>query len=475
MITAPGPTAQETSAQQGRNPSSIFIGLLIGAPARWVRRGISPAPRPSRSHRAGPATGPAKLPEAVEASPITPAGQAGGPVEKPQFDFYKILPQGESGAAPVPSKPQADAARRRLPTGCIFRRALSRIRPKRTTSRPSWLWMGIEASVARATERPRNRSWGSCRTLFLRRSPHSSACVAKWPPQESKRASFSSRPNPEPGPTRKRVKKAWHLNVLTESMTGFRSPGELGAQGPIPCHRGNRSVFRKTGVSNGSSPSMLKQMAAVVGVAAMAARSAPNSHLRVEPAAADGRRRQDRSARVLPLCAHTVVTSDPAVREMGRGPAEGRRVKRVPAIWGNAQLKSWRFLAYTLEVTGGAACAAHSKVFTALQSDGAAQYRGMVYRAWIANGGDEKRLHETHKSFASSRWSSAPTRSPVPTRYRGVPTLASMAIVPDRGIDGRHPRGMRSRVADQLIQRVQYPRSPSPEFGADLWAGLGRP
>ena len=144
-------TARKPARSKGGILVGIFIGLLIGAlcavGAAWYFTRSSPFQEPSR--RAEPPAPPSS-PEAVEASPITLPGKPGGrPVEKPQFDFYKILPQGESGAAPVPSKPQADASEA-PPADRLYLQAGAFEDPSEADNVKAQLaLMGIEASVQR--------------------------------------------------------------------------------------------------------------------------------------------------------------------------------------------------------------------------------------------------------------------------------------------------------------------------------------
>lgn len=99
-------------AQRGSTASGVLVGLLIGVliaagVALYINFGPKPfvnkveqAPRPAAS---GPA---------AQSAPIALPGKPGdAPVEKPKYDFYKILPGGEAASAPVSNKPaEAPAA-----------------------------------------------------------------------------------------------------------------------------------------------------------------------------------------------------------------------------------------------------------------------------------------------------------------------------------------------------------------------------
>lgn len=85
----------------------IFIGLVLGAlfaaGAAWYFTRNSPFQTP-----AAPAPAAAR-PPAADQSPASLPGKPGDrPVVKPDFEFYKILPQGEG--APTESKPATAAA-----------------------------------------------------------------------------------------------------------------------------------------------------------------------------------------------------------------------------------------------------------------------------------------------------------------------------------------------------------------------------
>lgn len=93
------PKPQSAGKSQGGVLVGIFIGLLLGAllaagaALYFMRTAPVRQPEPNR---------PTVAPEPT-APPVALPGKPGDkPVEKPQFDFYKILPQGDS-AVPEPS------------------------------------------------------------------------------------------------------------------------------------------------------------------------------------------------------------------------------------------------------------------------------------------------------------------------------------------------------------------------------------
>lgn len=96
--------------QAGSTASGVLVGLLIGVLiAAGVALYINFGPKPfvnkvEQAPRVGQSD------PAAQSAPIALPGKPGDtPVEKPKYDFYKILPGGESASAPVSNKPAADA------------------------------------------------------------------------------------------------------------------------------------------------------------------------------------------------------------------------------------------------------------------------------------------------------------------------------------------------------------------------------
>lgn len=89
----------------------ILIGLLMGvvvaAAAAWYFMRSAPVRTPENPPRTLPQTAPGAPAPAPVALPGKPGDR---PVEKPQFDFYKILPQGENATPDPASKPAPPAA-----------------------------------------------------------------------------------------------------------------------------------------------------------------------------------------------------------------------------------------------------------------------------------------------------------------------------------------------------------------------------
>ena len=207
--------------------------------------------------------------------------------------------------------------------------------------------------------------------------------------------------------------------------------------------------------------SMLKQMAAVVGVAAMAGKvSAQQPFAEVNPPQPTG---DAGKIEVLEFfhygCPHC-RDFDPLLEKWVAALPKDVEFKRVPAIWGNAQLKELARFYYTLEVTGELH-ALHSMVFTALQSDKVPLNTEDGVRAWIAKqGGDEKRFMETYKSFGVQSMVQRADQIARAYKIQGVPTLAIDGKYLTAGsMAGTHENAL--KVADQLIQRVRAARPKS--------------
>lgn len=104
----PRQNARQPAKSRGGVIVGIFIGLVLGAlfaaGAAWYFTRKSPFAPP-----AAPAPAAAAVrPPAAEQPPVSLPGKPGDrPVVKPDFEFYKILPQGDG--APTENKPPAPA------------------------------------------------------------------------------------------------------------------------------------------------------------------------------------------------------------------------------------------------------------------------------------------------------------------------------------------------------------------------------
>lgn len=132
--------------QRGSTLAGVLAGLLIGvliaaAVALYINFGPKPfvnkvdqAPRPPQTQAA------------QQSQPIDLPGKPGDqPVEKPKYDFYKILPGGEQAPAPVDVKPAEAPANDR-----IFLQAGAFQNPLDADNlRARLALMGIESNVQR--------------------------------------------------------------------------------------------------------------------------------------------------------------------------------------------------------------------------------------------------------------------------------------------------------------------------------------
>ena len=106
-MSSPGTSLR---TQRGSTLSGILVGLIIGviiAAAVAIYINFGPKPFITKSDTTTPAKAAQSAPaQAAPASsePIALPGKPGEqPVEKPKFDFYKILPGGEAASAPAPA------------------------------------------------------------------------------------------------------------------------------------------------------------------------------------------------------------------------------------------------------------------------------------------------------------------------------------------------------------------------------------
>ncbi len=142
----PRAKAQKKSGNAGGMLIGIFIGLMLGAAVAvlgaWYFTKNAPFKTDGHIEDRSPLPG-------REGAPVALPGRPGGkPVEKPQFDFYKILPEGENAAAPpAPTGRPAAAA----PKPRLYLQAGAFENPSEADNVKARLaLMGVEASVSRA-------------------------------------------------------------------------------------------------------------------------------------------------------------------------------------------------------------------------------------------------------------------------------------------------------------------------------------
>ncbi|MCB1907248.1 MAG: SPOR domain-containing protein [Rhodocyclaceae bacterium] len=140
--------AQSKPGTAGGMLFGIFIGLMLGAVVAvlgaWYFTENAPFKTDGRVHDEEPVRG-------SEGGPVALPGRPGGkPVEKPQFDFYKILPEGERAvsAGPAESAPgRVDEA----PKARLYLQAGAFENPSEADNVKARLaLMGVEAAVSRA-------------------------------------------------------------------------------------------------------------------------------------------------------------------------------------------------------------------------------------------------------------------------------------------------------------------------------------
>ncbi len=133
-------------SQRGNTLSGLLIGLLIGVAiaaglALYINFGRTPFVSKPEVQPVRPVQGA----PAGQSAPIVLPGKPGDqPVEKPKFDFYKILPGGEAASAPVLDKPVEDVPEK------IYLQAGAYQNPSDADNLKARLaLMGIDASVQR--------------------------------------------------------------------------------------------------------------------------------------------------------------------------------------------------------------------------------------------------------------------------------------------------------------------------------------
>lgn len=143
----PRARAKEKRTSAGGMLVGIFIGLMLGALVAVLGAWYFTQHTPFRSdsRQGDTSTAPVAPPDKPIALPGRPGGK---PVEKPQFDFYKLLPEGENAAAP---KPTGEDARAAAAHQRFYLQAGAFEDPSEADNVKARLaLMGVEASVSRA-------------------------------------------------------------------------------------------------------------------------------------------------------------------------------------------------------------------------------------------------------------------------------------------------------------------------------------
>lgn len=151
--------SRAASRQRGSTLLGLFLGLLLGVlvalgVAWYINR--APIPFVDKKPEAAPGAGKAAKPAAPAAQGNEPAplpGKPGDkPLEKPRFDFYKVLPEGEQAALPTSATtPGGDIAPRPTVSEKVYLQVGSFQKPSEADNlRAKLALMGLEATVRQA-------------------------------------------------------------------------------------------------------------------------------------------------------------------------------------------------------------------------------------------------------------------------------------------------------------------------------------
>lgn len=128
--------------------------------------------------------------------------------------------------------------------------------------------------------------------------------------------------------------------------------------------------------------------------------------------------------------------------------------RRVPAIWGNAQLQGLARFYYAEEITGDLP-KLHAKAFDAVQDAKVPLYTEAGALEWVEKQGvDAKKFGEAYKSFGVASKVQRADQLARDYKIQGVPTLAiDGKYLTAASMAGGHPGAL--KVADQLIARAR--------------------
>ena len=128
--------------------------------------------------------------------------------------------------------------------------------------------------------------------------------------------------------------------------------------------------------------------------------------------------------------------------------------QRVPAIWGNPQLKALAQFYYASEVTGDVA-KIHPGIFAAVQDDKAPLTTEAGVAEWVASKGvDAKRFMDAYKSFSVQGKVQRADQIARAYKINGVPTLAiDGQWTTSASMAGSHEAAL--QVADELIAKAR--------------------
>lgn len=127
---------------------------------------------------------------------------------------------------------------------------------------------------------------------------------------------------------------------------------------------------------------------------------------------------------------------------------------RVPAIWGNAQLRGLAQLHYAIEASGNGD-ALHGAVFGAVQSEKLPLFSEDGVRDWVGKRGvDAKAFMDVYKSFAVQSMVQRADQLARSYKIQGVPTMAVAGrYITSASMTGSHPAAL--KMVDELIVRAR--------------------
>lgn len=145
---------------------------------------------------------------------------------------------------------------------------------------------------------------------------------------------------------------------------------------------------------------------------------------------------------------------DPLIEHWVKSLPKDVAFRRVPAIWGNAQLRELARLYYTIERTG-AIDKLHSSVFPAFQEQKRPLNTEEGVRSWVEKSGvDAKAFMDTYKSFGLNALVQRAEQLAAAYKIQGVPTMAvGGRYITSASISGSHENTL--KVVDELIVKAR--------------------
>jgi len=206
---------------------------------------------------------------------------------------------------------------------------------------------------------------------------------------------------------------------------------------------------------------VLKQLAALAGLSAVGLPAFAQAAEQYEPVSPPQPTADASKIEVLeffhygcPHCRHF----DPLVEEWLKHIPADVTFSRVPAIWGNPNLRALAQFYYAMEAAGIAE-QLHPKVFEAFQDKKVPLNTEEGAIQWVQdNGFDGKKFADAYKSFGVRGKVQRADQLARNYRIRGVPTLAiDGQFLTSASMAGSHEEAL--KVADQLIARVRQSKT----------------